>query len=85
MASKYLNLDGLTEYDALIKAFINSKIFIGTYEQYETANANGQVPIGALVIITDDATGGGSSGGESDSTSTTAILGQAIIGLMILG
>lgn len=63
---KYLSFDGLIEYDALIKAFINSKIFIGTYEQYETANANGEIPINTLVIITDDETtsGGGGGGGE---------------------
>ena len=51
---KYLNLDMLTLYDALIKEFINSKIFIGTKAEYETADANGEIPINTLVIITDD-------------------------------
>lgn len=83
--NKYLNLDGLLEYDALIKAFINSKIFVGTYEQYETANADGKIPVGALVIITDDGTSGGGSSGGDNTSSTTAILGQAILGQMILG
>ena len=81
MASKFLNLDGLTEYDALIKAFINSKIFVGTYAEYQTADVNGKIPVGALVILTDDAT----SGGESSSTSTSSKLGTGALGYMILG
>lgn len=76
--NKYISLDKLTLYDDLIKAFINSQIFIGTYEEYETAYANGKIPINALVVITDDET----SGGGSD---TTAALGYAILGQMILG
>ena len=51
---KYLNLDMLTLYDGLIKEFINSQIFVGTYAEYETANANNLIPLNALVIITDD-------------------------------
>ena len=64
---KYLNLDMLTMYDALIKSFIgnsiDSKVFIGTYAEYEIANANNLIPLNALVIITDDET-------ETGGTST---------------
>ena len=77
MAKQYLDIDGLALYDSLIKAFVDSKIFIGTYAEYETANANGDIPVNTLVIITDDQS---STGG-----STTAVLGQAILGQMILG
>lgn len=67
---------------------LSSRIFVGTYAQYETANANGEIPINALVIITDDGTSsGGSSGsdGESSSTSTSSLLGTGALGYMILG
>lgn len=54
MAKQYLNTDGLTLYDSLIRMFISSKKFVGTYEEYQTANANGEIPVNTLVIITDD-------------------------------
>lgn len=76
MAKQYLDFDGLALYDSLIKEFINSQVFIGTYAEYETANANGEILINALVIITDD---------EASGSGSTAILGQAILGQMILG
>ena len=83
---QFLDLVGLAEYDSLIKAFINGKIFVGTYEEYQTAYANGDIKIGCLVCITDDQTGssGGSSGGSSDTSSTSAILGVAVLGQMVL-
>lgn len=77
MAKQYLDFDGLVLYDSLIKSFVNSQIFIGTYAEYETADANGDIPINALVIITDDET--------ANSSATTAVLGKAILGQMILG
>lgn len=55
---------------------IESKFFIGTQEEYETANANNEVAAGAIVIITDD---------EILAVSTTSKLGQAVLGQMILG
>ena len=53
----------------------SSLIFVGTYAEYEAANAKEQIPINTLVIIIDDET----------SSSTTAMLGYAILGKMILG
>lgn len=92
MESQYLNIDGLALYDALIKEFINNKIFIGTYEQYQTANANNEIPINALVIITDDnnsgsggSGGSGDSSGDNTSTSTSSKLGEGALDYMILG
>lgn len=67
---------------------LTSRIFIGTYEEYQTANANNEIPINAIVIITDDGTSGGGDtpGGSDDPTSsTTAMLGYAVLGQMILG
>lgn len=55
---------------------IESKFFIGTQEEYDTANANNEVAAGAIVIITDD---------EILAVSTTSKLGQAVLGQMILG
>ena len=65
---KYLNLEMLTLYDSLIKKFVDSQLFIGTHEEYETANANNLIPLNALVVITDDetSTAGGASGGSSE-------------------
>lgn len=78
---QFLDLSGLAEYDTLIKAFINGKIFVGTYEEYNAANAAGNIQVGCLVVITDD-----SSGDSSDTTSlTNAVLGYAVLGQMILG
>lgn len=50
----YVGIDGFTLYDALIKNFISGKKFVGTHEQYETAYANGEIPVNTLVIFTDD-------------------------------
>ena len=90
---QYLDLVGLAEYDTLIKAFINGKIFVGTYEEYNAANAAGNIQIGCVVILTDQSTGGSGSGGNgsgsgdsSDTTSpTNAVLGYAVLGQMVLG
>jgi hypothetical protein len=84
--NKYLDLDGLVIYHEFMKAFVNSKIFIGTYNEYQTAYANGEIALNALVVITDDENNSGSGGGNSGSSaSTTAILGEAVLGYMVLG
>ena len=62
-----------TQLDNLIR------IFIGTREAYETANANGEIPVNAIVIITDDETPGGSS------DQTSSVLGKGVLGYLILG
>lgn len=86
---QFLDLSGLAEYDTLIKAFINGKIFVGTYEEYNAANTAGNIPIGCVVILTDQSTGGSGSGGSGDSSDTTsptnAVLGYAVLGQMVLG
>lgn len=82
--SKYLGEIGLAELWNLMIAYVNGRIFIGTRAEYEAAAAD--VPVDALVIITD----------ESDvvippiveepeEDSTIAILGTALLGQMILG
>lgn len=87
--NKYMSFNSLVTYDELIKAFINGKIFVGTYEEYEEAYENGKIAIGAIVIITDDesnsGSGGGSSGDDSSTVTTTSVLGEAVLGYMILG
>lgn len=54
----------------------DSKVFIGTQEEYNTAYAEGKVAVGALVIILDENEANGD---------TTAMLGKAIIGTLLLG
>ena len=51
----------------------NTNVFVGTSDEYNAANDQGVIPVGALIIITDE--------GDEES----AILGQAILGQMILG
>lgn len=74
---EFLDPAGLALYDSLIKAFINSKIFIGTDAEYQVACANNQIPINTLVIITDDETLAGSA--------SSSKLGEGVLGQMILG
>lgn len=68
---------------------VASMVFIGTYAEYQTAYADGQIPINTFVILTDDESSGGGSGDsgeEGDETSpTTAKLGYAVLGQMVLG
>lgn len=52
----------------------SSQVFIGTYEEYLEAFKAGRIPTGMLVVILDE-----------NSTDTSAILGTAILGKMILG
>jgi hypothetical protein len=61
-------------------------IFIGTTAEYNAADANGEIAVGSIVIITDDeSSSGGGSGGTTDTDSTSAVLGVAVLGQMILG
>ena len=82
--SKYLGEVGLTELWDLMVAHVSDRLFVGTRAEYEAAI--GSIPVGAMVIITD----------ESDvvlppivekpeQDSTIAILGTAVLGQMILG
>lgn len=80
--SKYLGEVGLTELWNLMLAHMDERLFVGTRAEYEAAIDS--IPVGALVVITD----------ESDvvlppivekPSSTIAILGVARLGEMILG
>ena len=69
-----------TEIENLTTAFNNFMItFVGTRAEYEAAHGAGRIPSGVLVIITDE---------EEEipgSSATTAKLGTATLGSMILG
>ena len=90
MASKFLDNLGLTKFWDLVKQYIldtfytkehiDSMYFVGTKAEYEKAWAEGQIAINALVIITDDV-----SSDNMDSAATSSILGQGVLGQMILG
>jgi hypothetical protein len=80
--SKYLGEVGLTELWNLMLAHMDERLFVGTRAEYEAAI--GSIPVGAMVVITD----------ESDvvlppvvekPSSTIAILGVAKLGEIILG
>lgn len=80
--SKYLGEVGLTELWNLMLAHMDERLFVGTRAEYEAAIDS--IPVGAMVVITD----------ESDvvlppvvekPSSTIAILGVARLGEMILG
>ena len=58
---------------------LQSRVFVGTQEEYDTAYAEGKIVIGALVIILD-----GSETEEGGAT-ISALLGTAILGQMLLG
>lgn len=58
---------------------IQSKIFIGTQDEYDIAYTEGKIGIGALVIILED------SENEEGSATISALLGTAILGKMLLG
>ena len=80
-------INGVLEFnDIATKDFcektVGSKIFIGSQEQYIIANRNGEISIGALVIITD---GNIENDNNNDYSETSAILGKAIIGTLLLG
>lgn len=51
------------------------EVFVGSRSQYNTARTNGEVPIGTIVVITD----------FDVDQKTSAVLGQAILGWLILG
>jgi hypothetical protein len=55
---------------------INSKMFIGTQEEYDIAYADGKISVGALVIIIDE---------SEQQNDVISLLGTAILGKMILG
>lgn len=79
--TKFLGEVGLTELWNLMTAYVDGRLFVGTRAEYEAAASS--IPIGAMVVITD----------ESDvvlpeveeDTSSIAILGTALLGSMILG
>lgn len=81
--SKYLGEAGLSELWNLIMAQMDSRVFIGTREEYESEIDN--IPNGALVIITDDTDVIAPPPKEEIIGEFSAVLGSAILGKMQLG
>lgn len=83
MDYKFLDAQGVSDLWKLMTAYVDGKLWVGTQVQYKVASALGEIPVGTMVIITD----------ESDvvlpeveeGTSSIAILGTALLGSMILG
>ncbi len=74
----------------ILTSELKSKLFVGTYEEYEVADSKGLVALNALVIIIDkeDNDDGGNTDDEENTestTTTTAKLGYAKLGYMKLG
>lgn len=75
MAKKYIDEAGLATLWTLIKNLVGdlddktlkiigsntNGVFIGTTAEYDAANAAGEIPVGTIVIITDDEGSAGSS------------------------
>lgn len=78
--SKYLGEVGLAELWDLITAYVDGKIWIGTREEYKTIAPT--IKIGTMVIITDESD---VIKPEVETNSTSATLGIALLGSMILG
>lgn len=84
--SKYLGEAGLAELWNLMTAYVDGKFFIGTRAEYEVAAAN--IPVGAMIVITDEidvAVPPMANKPTISVTATTAILGKAKLGNMKLG
>lgn len=75
MERKIVTLDNLEYFYEKLKD--QSGVFIGTQENYDTANSAGKIKTGSLVIILDP--------NELEGSTVTALLGTGILGKMILG
>lgn len=62
---------------------LESKIFVGTTDEYNTAYTNGTIQNGSIVILTDKSVGY-IPGVIPDDDETSAVLGVAVLGQMIL-
>lgn len=80
--SKYLGEVGLAELWNLMVAHVNERLFVGTRAEYEPAIDS--IPVGAMVVITDEIDVVPPLTAEVPS-SAVAILGVAKLGEMILG
>lgn len=78
--SKYLGEAGLAELWDLMTAYVDGRIWIGTREEYEAAAST--IKVGTMVIITDESD---VIEPEVEVNSTSATLGIALLGSMILG
>lgn len=66
---------------------LEARLFVGTHEEYKTAYAAGKIPIGTIVIFTDDegdSSGGSDNEGDSDEGLTSPKLGTGALGYMVL-
>lgn len=78
--SKYLGEVGLTELWNLMVAHMDERLFIGTRAEYEAAIDS--IPVGAMVVITDESD---VVLPEVENSPSTSILGTALLGSMVLG
>ena len=82
--SKYLGEVGLAELWDLMVAHVSGRLFVGTRAEYEAAVDS--IPVGAMVVITDESDVVLPPVVEkSEMESTIAVLGIAKLGQMILG
>lgn len=77
------NIKTIGGVDILGGGNIGLNVFVGTLVQYE--EIKDKLAIDALVVIIDDNQGSGGSGDLPETSTTTATLGKAILGKMILG
>lgn len=75
----------VVEEEYATEEFVQQRFFVGTIEEYNTAWANGEIAVGALVIILDDELNEDNGENDNNSDATSSILGKGVLGQMVLG
>lgn len=79
-----ISINDTTNEISLVQEYLINKIletqaktlFVGTMEEYNTADAAGKIPIGCLVFITNESV--------ATSDASSPILGKGVLGSLIL-
>ncbi len=72
---KIIDLEQLQYFWNNAKDYVDTKMFIGTYEEYLEAHSAGKIKVGTLVMLTED---------EITVTENNAMIGNGILGKMKL-
>lgn len=81
--NKIIDIEILKYYNEKITKYINdnanqSKVFVGTQEEYELAYSEGKILVGTLVVILDE-------NELKEPESVLSLLGTGVLGSFILG
>lgn len=84
VAGEGISINDTTNEISLVQEYLINKmletqaktLFVGTMEDYNTADAAGKIPVGCLVFITDDYI---TTGGSSSSILGTGVLDSLVL------